>query len=236
VETSQDHSTINYLRVALTGVSILLALIGFIGIKGEKRITRINLSVIAIAIPPILLFPLFVYSGEFIIRVFLIMLFPITYFASTMMFRRVTAVVLTAIIIIMIPLHMVTHYGNELIERVPITEEEFSEFFFSHTSGGRVIAQIPPALFQRIEKYSQFAAYSSIPDDEYGRKRLEAARVIAPEYPIIYFEVCQRLYDVYKYSWNNTTIVQEYEEWAKDWPGYNLVYSNGDVKLYSWMQ
>lgn len=235
-ETSAEHAAINNLRVVFTGLCLLMALLGFALMKGERRFSRSNVSLIAIIISPVLLMPMFVYSGEFVIRVYLMLLVPAAYFAGKLLTRKTTAVLLTALLIVLVPFHMVVQYGNEIIERVPETEVQFSQFFFDHTSGGRLIALVPPVLFHGIEKYSHYATYAYTPDPEFGRLRLAAVRVLAPEYPAVYFESCRRLYDVFDYGWNDPRFLAETLVWVENWDGYNRVYSNGDVNLYIWQQ
>jgi len=236
VETSPEHAAINNLRVIFTAVCLLLAVLGFGLTKGEKRFSRSNLSLIGMTVAPVLLSPIFVYSGEFIIRSYLMILTPVAYFAGKLLVRKTTALLLTALMIVLIPFHVVVHYGNEIIEHVPETEVQFSRFFFEHTNGGRLIANMPPVLFLNIEKYIHDNLLLSIPDPNIGRLRLEATRVTDPQYHATYVGLCHRTYQNFDYIWNNRQLLVETVDWVEKWDGYNLIYSNGDVNLYIWMQ
>lgn len=233
-ETSPEHTVINNTRVVFTAICLLLALLGFATMKGEKRFSRSNVSLIAIMIPPVLLLPMFAYGGEFMIRVYLMLLVPAAYFASKLLARKTTAILLTAALVVLAPFHILTHYGNEIIERVPETELKFSEFFFERTDRGKIVGTIPPVHFRETDKYRVVTTVFTLPDPEYGRITIGAAKVLEAPLPIVYFEFNQRLYNYYYYIYYLPDLVSESKRWTENWEGYNLIYNNGDVSLYAW--
>lgn len=229
--TSPEHAFINQLRVIFTFVFLIIALIGFA--VQHKRLSRANLSILAITFPAILLLPVLVYSGEFIIRVWLMFLLPMAYFSIQLVRKRLTYILLIIIVIIGIPVSMVTRYGNEIIDYTPPAEIQFSEFFFNHTNQGRVIAMVPPTIYKYLEKYSYFMYWSATPDPEF-KNRLDVIKVKPPEWKTQYVSTSDRLMDLYRFIIAKPNQLMQAQKYLNESVQYNLVYSNNNVVLYTW--
>ena len=104
-QTSKEHAFINNSRLLFTLISLMVAGMGIILTKRGERFSKPNLFMIGVASAPVLLLPMFIYSGEFIIRVFLFMLVPLAYFATRLTTRRASLIVLSGFLIVSAPLH-----------------------------------------------------------------------------------------------------------------------------------
>jgi hypothetical protein len=229
-QTSSDHIFINNVRLIFSSACFLFATLGFIFQKNEKFLSRVNISFVAIAISPIILIPIFVYSGEFIIRVFFFMLVPISYFIYKITDRKVMELLLVFILIIFVPIHLLAHYGNEVIDHTPKTEISFTDYFYHYTNDGLLMGNLPPTSYMYLEKYSYYSLFTSMPDSSYIEKFNNARNNSNTNE---YIELCNRLFEDGRYILGDSQIfltIQRQLEISQD---YFLVYSNGDVLLYS---
>lgn len=232
-ESSQEHTFINSLRVLTSLIFVIIAMMGFIAMPNNKRISRQNMSIAAIGITPLFFLPLFIYGGEFIIRVYLIMLIPIAILSLQLLKRRVLFILLICLLIVMVPLHMLTHYGNEAYEAVSYSELQATAFFYSATSCGVLYALCPPAFMKGLGNYSfrltffPFAHRSSgfsLNDIQYKNDINMNQFVAMPK----------NLSDIHKYFTNDDIGIKDTDQWVQKAVSYHLIYANPRIKLYAW--
>ncbi len=236
-ETSPGHAFTNSLRVVFTVIFIIIAVLGALWPSREGRSSKPNLSFFIIALCPIIMLPAFVYGGEFIIRVFLFWLVPVAYFGIKLM--RTTAVIFISSVILMalLPLHMLAHYGNEMSEYIPPVELKFTDFFYGHTSQGRLIGVNPPVIFKGLGQYEFYFIGSNRPDPENQDRLSVVESKPQPDeiyYSSQYVSITNRLYDVYSLFFDNRERIVELKDWMDNAKQYNLIYVNSGVYLYVW--
>jgi hypothetical protein len=235
-ETSAEHAFINNSRVIFTLVFVMLALIGFVLVYlKNKRIEKDNMSLLSFSIPAVCLLPVFVYSGEFIIRVFLFMLVPVAYFTCQFLESKYLMPVLTVILIISVPVHILTHYGNELVDRTPRPELIFTDFFYENTDKGFLIGNVPPVIYRHLDKYKYYGLSSNVADPTLVN-RFELIKLQGPEIwgVPVYTEIAQRQYTIGWYLQNNPNLLPSIKDWIDNFNSYQLVYNNSDVQMYIW--
>jgi hypothetical protein len=234
-ETSAEHAFINNSRVIFTLVFIITALVGFVLLYLRNRlISKDTLSVLSFSISAVCLLPVFVYSGEFIIRVFLFMLVPVAYFTCQLLENRYLIPSLIIILILGIPAHMLTHYGNELVENTPKTELVYSNFIFEHSGEGIVVGLPPPVTFKDLDKYIYYSLWSAASDIKYSNRYDSITRLIPDNGKAIYVGLCSRLDNVGWFTMGNTYPVTVLNDWIGNSNDYQLTYNNTDILLYSW--
>jgi hypothetical protein len=233
-ETSPEHAFVNYLRVIFTAIFLLLALLGALFPPEEKRLSQINLSFMAIASAPIVMLPAFILGGEFLIRSYLMLLVPVAYFGSKLVGRKSLTLLLTIILIICLPLHIIAHYGNMRGgDYIPPAELRFSDFFFDKTSQGSFLGLEPPLNFKGLGQYRFEHLYAHIPDPE-RPNRLLAIKEKPKGVAIQYVSLTRRLNDTYRFVAGQPHKVPEIKAWINNSPHYNLVYTNPEVDFYIW--
>ena len=233
IASSQEHTFINYLRVLITFIFLLIAIAGFMAMPKNTRISRQNMSIAVIGMTPVLFIPLFIYGGEFIIRVYLFMLIPIAIFTMQLLNRRLLRVLLIGLLIFLIPLHMLTHYGNEVYEVVSYSEIQVTDFFYSATSDGVIYALIPPELFEGLGIYTfrltfvpsaDSRSWDSLDNIRYRNDRNKNQFVAIPK----------NLFAIYKYFTNDDTKIKDLYKWIQESSSYHLIYTSPNMKLFAW--
>lgn len=117
---TKNHQIVCVLRIILSSIFALIGVFGVIySVKVSKRFKEL-LPYICIAVSPLLLLLLGGYYASSIIeRVYLYCLPGMAYFGARVLVvykRRIIAVLLVVILIITIPLHIVSTYGNQAID------------------------------------------------------------------------------------------------------------------------
>ncbi|NQT74337.1 MAG: hypothetical protein HQ553_16470 [Chloroflexi bacterium] len=135
---SEAHHTVNQLRVVSSVIFIFIGLAGSMIMLKGKKITINDKFVVTIAIG--ILVASFIISGsykwELIQRTYIFMVPAIAYFGVKLLKYKITAIVLTILLIVGIPLHFVTQYGNALVDNVSPAESRGTYFFHEHTTQG----------------------------------------------------------------------------------------------------
>jgi hypothetical protein len=233
VETSPEHTFINQLRVIFTFIFMAIALLGFMLQRRGGRLSRVNFSILAITYPAIIMLPVFVYSGEFIIRVWLMLLLPVAYFSIILVRKRLTYILLIIIIIVGIPVSMMARYGNEVFDYTYPNDVKFTEFFYSNVSGGRVLGMMPPVAYKGLDKYAYYFYWSATNIPEYTNS-VDIVNVKPDQWKIQYVGISNRLKALYTFWLAKPDQFTEIIQYLNMAVQYNLVYSNNGADLYVW--
>ncbi len=233
--SSPEHSFINNSRVLFTALFLLLGFLGFVLMRKEKHFSRSNLSMLAIVVPPIFLIPILVYSGEFIIRVFFFILVPIAFFTARLMERKYVMAGLLVVMIAAVPLHILTHYGNELLDRIPSSELAFTDYMYDNADSGYVLGNTPPITYQYLDKFRYYLISATSGDPDFS-SCLEAVKNKQPEgTQAMYVSLSRRLDNMYSFYWGDNKSMPEFRTWIEDNLNYHLIYNNSDVDVYAWL-
>lgn len=157
----------NVVRVGTTGdeqvdkvsfyytlIIMILYLLGWLTTKkGSLKDTFTRLSIIP------LFLPFFIsYGGEMIVRVLLFSLLPIAFFSSYFLGKRkdLATYAFVLFLVVSIPLHIVSHYGNEEYNYVSQTERETANFLFSNAADQYEIVTENDPIFRQnnLERFA----------------------------------------------------------------------------------
>lgn len=106
-----------------------------------------------LSIVPLFL-PFFVsYCGEMLVRVLLFLLLPIAFFSSSFFInkKRLVSYGFIIFLIISIPLHIISHYGNEEYNYVSSAEQDAARFLFEKVDGKFEIVSENDPVFRQLD-------------------------------------------------------------------------------------
>jgi hypothetical protein len=131
--SSQAHSIIGLSRIGTASVFLALALGGLLmGGRKLKMAERdilyylIGLAIITLAFGP--LYGPGAYRLESLDRLYFYSLPGTVYFCTKLMGRRATSIILCIALIVLVPLNMVSHYGNQMTDRFTTSQIAGSRF------------------------------------------------------------------------------------------------------------
>ena len=154
---SQSHIAVARMRVLFSAIFVALGLLGAIWVLLIKRDLRVSVPVLAIAVAPLVLVPLrpFTYSGELLQRLYLLSLAPMAYFGARLLeaAKRPLSVITCLVLVIALPLHIVSYYGNQLLDYYSPAQAAGVDFFKDKTDRGYVTEAFPTGGMQPPERY-----------------------------------------------------------------------------------
>jgi hypothetical protein len=118
VRGSDGHALIAQIRILVTVVVFGLGVVGAFLMARRRSVGRPLRFVIAYALGIALVAPVTVYGGEMLIRSLLFVLPIVTAVVAIALADRRFQGAFVAILIVMAPIHILTHYGNELYDYV----------------------------------------------------------------------------------------------------------------------
>lgn len=149
---------VTQIRLIFSALVIVFAFSGFVLTWKRGKMGNIEKRILFILIGVSLLLGFSAYGGELFMRLFLFSLIPLSYFVSKGSNRKIFFCLLSLFLIIVAPpLHMVAHYGNEVMDYVPPSEIRGAEFFHKHTTLGYVIGWYRDSGYRQIYQYFSFS-------------------------------------------------------------------------------
>ncbi len=160
ISGSGEHLTVSRARVAVTAIAFLLGLFAVAvhmwpGLRTRWRRPRVlwhSLSgelrfALAWLVSTVLVGPVSVYGGEMLIRTELFSLPPLAIILAATARRRGVLAVAAATLTVMAPLHILTHYGNELYDYVSPGELAGFRFIADHLAPAKIYGGFPGGGF-----------------------------------------------------------------------------------------
>lgn len=124
VQGSPGHSAIVRLRIEVTGAALLLGVGGLVLIGRRRPLAPVPRLVIAGVVAVVIVAPVTVYGGEMLIRALLFAIpFLAIVVAAALRFRPYMIAV-ALVLMLLAPVHVFTHFGNELYDYVSPQELE----------------------------------------------------------------------------------------------------------------
>jgi hypothetical protein len=234
VRGSEGHAFIAQLRIAATAVAFGLGVVGAL-LVGRERWTRPLRFIVAYVLGVAIVAPVTVYGGEMLIRSLLFVL-PMVVAVAAMSIRiRAFAAAFILTMIVMAPLHILTHYGNELYDYVSADEIEAFDFI-ADSAPANVYGGAPAGQFQNtaeLDFRNSTVPKAGGPSGLAGYERPEDHAWANDEWPIYVLvsrgdDAAMRLFqDVNGFK-------ADVEELAADDPRYVPVFSNDDMSIWLW--
>jgi hypothetical protein len=141
------------------------ALIGVIGLSGFalswRRRNGAWLSMAYVLAGIVALAPFSFYTGEYFVRLYFYSLPLLAYFGIQLLRSRRSALVLFLLLILALPLHIVSHYGNYARENLSPSVRASLHFLKNSTSRGKVFINEPDFTMGYRSEY-EFVSYSKL--------------------------------------------------------------------------
>lgn len=159
ISGSGAHLTVSRARVGVTAIAFLLGLLAVIAQSPRPRVRKPlalwrSLSPqlrfpTTLLVATVLVGPVSVYGGEMLIRTELFSLPPLGMIIAATANRRSILAAVAATLTIMAPLHILTHYGNELYDYVSPGELAGYRYISDHLAPAKIYGGFPGGGFTR---------------------------------------------------------------------------------------
>lgn len=233
VAGSAARIMVTQIRLIFSALIAVFALSGFVltwkrGLGGVEK--RLLFALIGVS----LLLGFSTYGGELFMRVFLFSLIPLSYFISKGSNQKIFFCLLAIFLIIVAPpLHVVAHYGNEVMDYVPPSEIRGAEFFHTKTTQGYVVSLWEATQGYADYRYRQSYQYFSFSRTEWKNNTLylgwiESEHMYWPRFVCISYGTRE----YYKFFMGEPRFIVETSKNLSESIHYNKIYSNPSFEVY----
>jgi hypothetical protein len=159
ISGSGPHLTVGRLRVAVTAIVFALAIFTVVlQVRPRRRrlwrpmtlwraLSEEVQFALVLLIATVLVGPVSIYGGEMLIRTELFSLPPLAMMIVAAADRRGVLTAIAAVLTVMAPLHIVTHYGNELYDYVSPGEIAGFNYIADHLAPAKIYGGFPGGGF-----------------------------------------------------------------------------------------
>ena len=234
IRGSDGHAFIAQLRVIVTVVAFGVGAIAAV-LVGRRQWTRPLQFVIAYVLGVAIVAPLTVYGGEMLIRSLLFVLPMVAAVAAMSLRIRAFAILFTLIIILMAPIHVLTHFGNELYDYVSAGEIQGFDFI-ARQGPANVIGGAPAGQFENTADLDYRHSTLPMAGGPSGLAGYERPRdyAWADEDLPIYVVVSNGDDAAMRLFRNIPGFKDDVEAFAASNPDYVPVFSNDDISIWLW--
>jgi hypothetical protein len=234
VRGSDGHAFIAQLRIVVTAIAFGLGVIGAV-ILGRERWTRPLRLIVAYVLGVAIVAPVTVYGGEMLIRSLLFVLPMVAAIAAMSIRVRAFAAAFVLTMILMAPVHILTHFGNELYDYV--SADEIAGFdFIEAAAPANVYGGAPAGQFENtanLDYRNSTVPKAGGPSGLAGYERPEDHAWANDEWPIYVLvsrgdDAAMRLFQ------NVNGFKADVEALAAADPQYVPVFSNDDMSVWLW--
>ena len=232
---SPEHQLAGQMRIIFTAGFILFALIGFLLTWKREKIKSYNRQMVFVLIGTVLLLGFVPYGGEIVMRAYFLSLVPLTYFIVKGLTNKAVFCIFAIFLVAFAPcLHMVTHYGNEIIDYVPYSELKGAQFADNTIIQGHVVGpSIQWAERTRDLRYSDSVAYYAFADGQWNGSilSLNPIGLLHLEGPN-YIGVTYGVREYYSFFVGDVNFTEKVTENVTGSVYYDQIYSNPNYQLY----
>lgn len=151
IRGSEGHALVAQVRVLVTVVAFGVGAIGAALMARRRGGNRTLRFVVAYVLGVALVAPVTVYGGEMLIRSLLFVLPVLAGVAAICLRERGFLLLATAVLVVMAPIHVITHYGNELYDYV--SPGEIAAFEYIEARGpANVYGGAPAGAFENTAR------------------------------------------------------------------------------------
>ena len=218
------HQFIVQIRMMTTVLFALIACVGFVISRKEKSENRTKMIALSISIILVLIGMGSSYNESGLQRLYFFALLPIAYFCVFLLSRRTSSIVLVCLLIIAIPLHIISHYGNQEIDYASPSTIASWHFIPDKTKQGIIVSESEYGITNNLERYSTFSL---------GRieQEFNTAFELPNEYPqYVYITEQDKTY--FSVLYNDPNFIIRLKSQLDNQNNYNLVYVNPDSEIY----
>ena len=237
VTGSPQHAQIAELRILVTGLLFALAGVAVVMRLLDRGRSRGMAFGIAFLMGIGLVAPASVYGGEMLIRVLLFSLPMLAALAVAAFATRAYRLLLVAVIVVMAPIHILTHYGNELLDYVSPGEIAGFEFVSSSLPPANVFGGYPSGNFENtalLDARNSYLSRGVLPStlDDFLDPTLHHgwAHNDWPTYVMLSRGDAAAM-ELFQ---NRPGFMSEVKSVLDRSPAFRVVYANPDITVYSW--
>ena len=237
VTGSPQHAQIAELRILVTGLAFALA-----GLSVSARLLRDGRSRgvvfgIAFLIGIAFVAPASVYGGEMLIRVLLFSLPVVAGLAMVGFGSRVYRLLFLAVIMVMAPIHILTHYGNELHDYVSPGEIAGFGFVSSSLPPANVFGGYPAGNFENtalLDARNSYLSRGVVPStlEDFLDPTLHHGWV-HKDWPT-YVMLSRGDAAAMELFQHRPDFIAEVKSVLDRSPAFKVVYANPDITVYAW--
>jgi hypothetical protein len=229
---SASHIAVAKTRVIFSSIFVFIGLAGAIWVSVFRRKFKAALPVLVIALAPLVFLPLSGHYGdELLHRLYLFGLPAMAFFGATLLGakRKIVIIVLCLLLIIGVPLHVISHYGNQELDYFPPTQTAGLDFFDGTTSYGYVTGASPLGQINNITHYPRLGR--GFDQLDWQGDMLTIKTSVKQEIPH-YIGIGR--YDRAYYEWlrGDSQFIADIEQSLDSAVNCALVYTNPDFRLY----
>ena len=225
---------VTQIRLTFSAIISILALSGIILTWKYRKIKSFDKRMLALLTAVIFLLPLFSYGGELFMRIYLFSLIPLAYFISrNSISKTIFCFLIIFMVVIAPPLHIISHYGNEVVDHVPMSEIRGIEFFYDTTTRGYIIGG---SILVRDYKYHRTYEFFGLRQTKWKNNRLiiqyELKNLDWPKFICVNREARE----YYNFFLGNPEFINDMQIRLSQSTHYSKVYSNPSLEIYIYNQ
>jgi hypothetical protein len=233
ISGNEAHVAVNQLRIALSTIYFIMAGLGIALSWRDKRKHPVDTAMLVIMGSFFLLLPLFLYSGQLLIRVFLLVLIPLSYFAVKLLQLRGGVIIISALLLVALPLHFIAHYGNQQIDHISNQELAGAEFVDNYAQDFYLTGNLVLTGTEYPSSLLKSAWALKLPYEEMVLRNGELTRAagMSKDRPYL-ITVGQYARDRFDYTHNDPYLIPDIEKTLNITTNCNLIFANTDLSLY----
>ncbi|MGD0780774.1 MAG: hypothetical protein ABR954_08395 [Dehalococcoidales bacterium] len=220
--SSTSHSAINELRIAYSGFFIIIGIIGIL--ISRKHRSEADVVSFWLLISSFLILFTVLYDKEQLMRFYLFALIPLTYFAYKLFKNKIAQIVLLVLFMLVLPLNIITHYGNTFIDYFPPSEVAYTNFMRTFSAlnndvfGGQNLF-LPGGHYYSLDSSSVLNGEITTKDYVYSGGSQ-------------YVHIGTRDQNTEIFTNNDDTLVPKLDESLKKSTDYGIIYNNPTISVY----
>ena len=237
VKGSPEHALIAELRIVVTAVVFAMAGLAAFFQFGRRPGPRAVLLGVVVLIGIAFVAPASVYGGEMVIRVLLFSLPMLAGLAVTAFVRRTYRLLLVGVLVVMAPVHILTHFGNESLDYVSPGELAGFAYVSSMLPPANIFGGYPAGSFEntavldpRNSYLSRGVVPASIEDFLDPTLHHGWSHKDWPTYVLLSRGDAAAL-DLFQ---NRPGFIAEVKAVLDRRPEFSVIYSNPDITIYRW--
>jgi len=225
---STAHMIVTQVRLIFSALFIGFAFLGFLLTWKRGRIGDSEKRMLFLLIGVASLAGFSAYGGELFMRVFLFSLVALSYFISKGSNEKIFFCLFAIFLIAFAPpLHMIAHYGNEVMDYVPPSEIRGIEFFHKETTRGYVVGPYRDSKYRASYKYVPFAS-TEWKNNTLSLGPIRSEHVDWPHFICISYGVRE----YYNFLRGEPEFIVETTKNLSESVHYDLIYSNPSFEVY----
>jgi hypothetical protein len=229
-KTSSSHQAINLMKILTSGIYFIIASTGFLfNYKVRKGKDDIAL-IIEGAIISLTIILGGSYGFEHLYRTYFFSLPIMAYFGAKLISRKTTAIFLCSLVVVLLPLHFVSHFGNQAVDYISPSHLHGIYFFSEHTNSGIIInSGADPLGFLKNAEHYYFTTYDRLFAEEKPRFKSIISNPI-------YVSISRLDEAVYYFQYDSPQYIEQIEKYLEETGECIKIYDAKDLRLYYIME